>query len=359
MKVLFVYKYLTLGGCETVIRARIEGLDAEGIEGHAWFFQDLGGGALFAGVSPRVRVGDLNDCERAIATEGFDVVATIDTEEIFPFFCLGGDLPALVVEAHSPHAENLEYLRDLPGVPVAACLVPSAHQGAIVRELLSVDAPVIVVPNPVRPIFCGDLGPGGPAGSIPLVAWVGRLDAMKNWPEFIAIAGHVRSLGVDAEFRLVGRPVRPETVDELLGSLEAEGVADRVRWYRGLEHARLPAFFDRVRDSGGVVVVTSRGESFGMVAAEAMARGCACLLADQPPLSELAFGGRAAPTYPPGDVDAAAREVRGLLAEDAHRARLGLRAREEILARHSPSAAIPALARTLRWIAAQRSRDVP
>lgn len=350
MKVLFVYKYLTLGGCETVIRARIEGLDAEGIEAHAWFFQDLGGSAIFAGMAPRVRIGDLTDCERAIATEEFDVVATIDTEEILPCFCLGGDLPALVVESHSPYG-NLEYLQDMQGMPVAAYFVPSEHQAAVVRASLSADAPVIVVPNPIRPIFCGDPGVGGPPGPAPLVAWIGRLDAMKNWPEFVAIAGRLRSLGVGVEFRLVGRPVRPETGEELLGCLESEGVAERLRWYRGLDHARIPKFLDRVRDSGGVVVVTSRGESFGMVAAEAMARACACVLADQPPLSELAFGGRAARVYPPGDLDAGAHEVRALLADAGERALLGRRAREAILSRHSPGAAIPALARTLRSVA--------
>jgi len=358
VKVLFVYKYLTLGGCETVIRARIEGLDAEGIEAHGWFFQDLGGSDIFAGMDRRVRIGDLTDCERAIATEGFDVIATIDTEEILPFFCLGGDLPALVVEAHSPYG-NLDYLRDMEGVPVAAYFVPSEYQAALVREGLSAQAPVLVVPNPIRPIFCGELGVGGPPGPAPLVAWIGRLDPMKNWPEFVAIAGRLRSLGVGAAFRIVGRPVRAETGGELLGRLEAEGVGESLRWYRGLDHARVPTFLDRVRDSGGVVVVTSRGESFGMVAAEAMARGCACVLADQPPLSELAFEGRTARTYPPGDVEAAARQVRALLADDEERALLGRRAREEILSRHSPAAAIPALARTLRSVAAQRPRDAP
>ena len=48
MKVLFVYKYLTLGGVETVLRARLDGLAECGIDAHAWFFDDLGGRALFA-----------------------------------------------------------------------------------------------------------------------------------------------------------------------------------------------------------------------------------------------------------------------------------------------------------------------
>jgi hypothetical protein len=38
VKVLFVYKYLTLGGVEAVLRARLDGLSAAGIEAHAWFF---------------------------------------------------------------------------------------------------------------------------------------------------------------------------------------------------------------------------------------------------------------------------------------------------------------------------------
>ncbi|HET9794207.1 MAG TPA: glycosyltransferase family 4 protein [Thermoanaerobaculia bacterium] len=353
MKVLFVYKYLTLGGCETVIRARLEGLEREGIEAHAWFFEDLGGIDIFAGLESRVRVGGLRDCESAILDEGFDLVSTIDTEEVFPLFEANPRLPALVVEAHSPHPENLEYLRRTEDVPVAAFFAPSEYQAALVAERVAGPAAITVVPNPLRASFCEAIAPTSGARP-PRIAWIGRLDALKNWPEFVDVAASLRGSGIDAVFRLVGRAPDRLTPEALLARLEAAAVADRLRWYRGLDHARIPAFLDFVRDSGGVVVVTSRGESFGMVAAEAMARGCACVIADQPPLSELAGAGRFARTYPPGDAGRAAAEVASLLADADGRTSLGSRARDAILARHSPAAAIPALARALESAASRK-----
>ncbi len=58
MKVLFVYKYLTLGGCETVLRARLDGLTALGVDARAWFLNDGPGRSIFAGVEDRVHLSD-------------------------------------------------------------------------------------------------------------------------------------------------------------------------------------------------------------------------------------------------------------------------------------------------------------
>lgn len=358
MRVLFVYKYLTLGGCETVLRARLEGLDREGIESHAWFFHDLGGRPIFRGVEERVRVGDVAACRTAIEDGGYDLVATLDTEEIFPLFRRERvDLPVLVVEAHTPHLENLDYLRDTHDLPVAAYFVPSAHQGEVVAERVGENggtAPIVIVPNPLRPIFTGPLPPAAEKPPRPVVAWIGRLDALKNWSEFVRVAGRAAE-SADVDFRLVGRAVDRDTVEQLLPSFGDAGIAARIRWYRGLEHDRVPSLLDLVRDSGGVAIATSRGESFGMIVAEAMARACACVVADRPPLSELADGGRCGALYSPGDVAAGAGAVLGLLRDAPARDRLGAAARTAILARHAPEAAIPALARALR-AAATRAR---
>ncbi|HEV2846015.1 MAG TPA: glycosyltransferase family 4 protein [Thermoanaerobaculia bacterium] len=335
MKVLFVYKYLTLGGVETVLRARLDGLDRWGIEAHAWFFHDLGGRRVFAGREDRVHVGDVESCLRYAAD--FDLLATIDTEEIFSGF--KGTRPRLVVECHTPYVENLDYLKSLRSLNPAAVLVPSEHQRRVVLERLDGNVPVRVVPNPLREAFVEEPAPFPVPLRRPVVAWIGRLDELKNWKGFIELAGKL-----SAEIWLAGKPVEAGVAQDLLERSRAAGILDRLRWYRGLPHDRVPAFLDAVRDSGGVAVSTSKGESFGMTVAEAMARRCAVVAPDQTPFTEFVEDGVSGSLYRPGS---AAERVQALLSDATLRGRLGRTARESILARYAPEPALEALAREL------------
>lgn len=336
MKVLFVYKYLTLGGVETVLRARLDGLDRFGIEAHAWFFHDLGGRRVFAGREDRVHVGDVESCLRYAAD--FDLLATIDTEEIFPGFT--GTRPKLVVECHTPYVENLDYLKTLGSLKPAAVLVPSEHQRKVVLERMDGRVPVLVIPNPLREAFVAEPEPFPMPPRRPVVAWIGRLDELKNWKGFIELAGKV-----SAEIWLAGKPVEAGVAQELMELSREAGILDRLRWFRGLPHDRVPAFLDAVRDSGGVAVSTSRGESFGMTVAEAMARRCAVVAPDRTPFSEFVRDGVNGSLYRPG---AAAERVQALLSDAGLRTRLGHAARESILASYAPEPALEVLAASLR-----------
>jgi len=81
MKVLFVYKYLTIGGVETVLRSRLETLPALGIDAEAWFLQDGPGRVIFEGVDQLIHVGSTR--ELASEIKNFDLLVTMDTEEVF------------------------------------------------------------------------------------------------------------------------------------------------------------------------------------------------------------------------------------------------------------------------------------
>jgi glycosyltransferase involved in cell wall biosynthesis len=350
MKILFVYKYLTLGGCETVLRARLEALPALGADAHAWFLEDGPGRILFRGAASRVRVGDVGAFAHAIASEAWDIVATLDTPEVIPAL-RGSGAPRLVVEVHTPYAQNRAYLATLRA-PVAAYLVPSRHQADVVRRHARIAAPVHVVPNPLAAPFATVPAPFVPAPPRPVIGWIGRLDPLKNWTGFLELAGRLGLAGRRAEFWLIGGEPRRQGGAALLARARAEGVLHRLRWFRDVAHDRLPAFLDAVRDSGGVVVSTSRGESFGMTIAEAMARRCAVLAPRDGPFPEFVENGATGRLYPRDDLGAAAGVVEELLTDPAQRAALGVRARESILARHGPDTAVAALVDHLRTVAA-------
>jgi glycosyltransferase involved in cell wall biosynthesis len=351
MKVLFVYKYLTLGGVEAVLRARLEGLGPAGIEAHAWFFQDYGGRSIFQGCADRLHVGPVEDCLRYGRREGFDLLCSIDSEEVLPGFAAAGSL-RLILECHSTYLANIEYLRGLAAFRPAAVFTPSEGQRRLVLERLDEGIEVRVVPNPLRQEFVAE-PPAFPAPPPrPVLGWIGRLDDHKNWQGFVEISSLLARRGVEHEAWIVGKAVESGGAAALLDKARSEKVLRRLRWFGALAHGRIPAFLDAVRDSGGAVVSTSRAESFGLAIAEAMARRCAVAAPDQSPFPELVEPGRTGKLFQPGSAESAANCLQELLRDAELRALMGRQARESVLARFAPEPALAVLASELQRLVA-------
>ena len=98
------------------------------------------------------------------------------------------------------------------------------------------------------------------------------------------------------------------------------------------------------------MISTSKGESFGLTIAEAMARRCAVAAPDQAPFPELVEPGRTGTLFTPGAAESAADRLQELIADAGLRAALGGRAREAVLARFAPEVALGVLAGELRRI---------
>jgi glycosyltransferase involved in cell wall biosynthesis len=349
MKVLFVYKYLTLGGVEAVLRARLDGLADSGLEAHAWFFQDYGGRSIFRGREDRFHVGTVEECLRFARRDGFDLLSSIDSEEVLPGFAAGApDRPRLVMECHSSYLDSLGYLRGLAAYRPAAVFVPSEGQRQLVLGRLGSGVDVRVVPNPLRREFVEAPPPFPAPPPRPVVAWIGRLDEHKNWRGFLAIAGLLGRRGVEHEAWIIGQPVEADGAARLQEAARDEKVLRRLRWFGALPYGRIPGFLDAVRDSGGVVVSTSRGESFGLTLAEGMARECAVAAPDRSPFPEFIEPGRTGALFAPGSAASAADAIQELIADPLLRADLGRRGRTSILEKFAPEPALAVLAAELR-----------
>jgi glycosyltransferase involved in cell wall biosynthesis len=347
VRVLFVYKYLTLGGVEAVLRARLDGLEASGVEAHAWFFHDYGGRSIFRGREDRLHVGPVEECLGFARRERFDLLSSIDSEEVLPGFLQASEGPRLVMECHTTYLASLDYLRGLRAYRPAAVFVPSQAQARLVRERMGDGIPIRVVPNPLRRELAAEPCSFPAPPPRPVVAWIGRLDDHKNWRAFLEILALLGRRGVEPEGWIIGKPVEADGPARLQAAAKEARVLRRLRWFGALPYGRIPAFLDAVRDAGGVVTTTSRAESFGLTIAEAMARRCAVAAPDQPPFPELVTAGRTGALYTPGDVASAADRIQELLGDAALRREMGGRAREAVLARFAPEVALGALAREL------------
>jgi len=81
------------------------------------------------------------------------------------------------------------------------------------------------------------------------------------------------------------------------------GIAERVVWAGKLQDSKMAWCFAHCE----AFIMTSRVESFGMIAGEAMTHGCVCISSDNPCLPEI-FG-PAALYYPPKDHVALAKQI--------------------------------------------------
>ena len=349
MKVLFVYQHLILGGCESVLRARVEGLLAHGVLARAWFLNDGAGRRLFAGWEDFLSVGPLERLCRFVERADLDLVSVLDTDEALP--TLGRVFPGpLVVEVHSSYEARLEGLRSLDRARIAAFLAPSRHQAERVRERIGPEASLFAVPNPLSAEFTDAPTPPSEPRQGPVIAWIGRLDENKNWTELINIARLLSTQHERVRFWIAGREGDPRVGDELYERLQQERLLERFRWFRGVDRKRLVKLLDAVRDSGGAILSTSRRESFGMTIAEALARGCAVVVPDRPPLSALVRHQDTGLCYRPEDPADGAEQLSALLTDASLRLRLAAAGRERVLAAHAPGPSITALFEVLERI---------
>jgi glycosyltransferase involved in cell wall biosynthesis len=350
VNVTFVYRYLTLGGVEVVLRSRLMALPRLGIQPTLWFLSDGPGRSLFAGSGAAVRVGGLAELGEHLRSNQVNLLSVIDTPEALDVVASASHRPRVVIEVHTPYPENRVYLRS-PACDIAdAIFVPSEYQRQIVLREMPRAQEVRVVHNPIGEPFEAPLADLVATWHGPVVAWVGRLDRLKDWRRFLHIAARIVQRLPNVEFWIIGRG-SPDEERDFERHCRRSGVMPRLRWLRGLPHAAMPSLYDGVRASGGVVISTSRGESFGMAVAEAMARGCAVVAPRLGPFPEFIADGVEGRLYRARSDAQAAESVLGLLADSEVRARLGAGARGKILRSHGTGQAIASLARALTSVA--------
>jgi glycosyltransferase involved in cell wall biosynthesis len=152
-----------------------------------------------------------------------------------------------------------------------------------------------------------------PLGRAPALLWLGRLTATKDPLTFLAALDLLPDLPWTA--RLVGPDaVEPAVAQQVARRIEAAGFAGRV----AVTGPRVGPELEAVWAETDLLVHTSRAETYGMVVAEALARGVPAVVASGTGAVEAL---RVGATFPQGDPVALSQVLRGWLADPGRQGR--------------------------------------
>jgi glycosyltransferase involved in cell wall biosynthesis len=138
-------------------------------------------------------------------------------------------------------------------------------------------------------------------------------------------------------------------------TLRKRNLETRFRWFPEVPPQNMPAFFQTVARSGGCFVSTSKGESFGLAALEAMASGCPVVAPSTGGLEEIIADGENGLLYPPGKLKEAASLIQGLLTDRKTQQKMGENARS-FARRYSSAASVETFMRVLDKLEEQDHR---
>jgi glycosyltransferase involved in cell wall biosynthesis len=310
-RVLAVAQSASLGGAELALLRIAERLPAHGIEVELTV---PGDGPAADAASHRLPVGRIQAgaWPRAVAAwprarrlaRGFDAVLLngIVTQRLAPAIWGTTTIVPYIHELTDTGPRAWRSARYWRAAPIVLCACEAVAQrcrafGAPGDRLRTVYAPVETVAPAPRPAWAGG----------PVVGYVGRIQpgkgtldlvhAMREVDATLVIAGEGSGAYAE-EVRREAEEVRREA---------GEGVVmlGHVDDARALMH-----WFD-------VLAVPSHREAFGTVAAEALAAGTPVVATRSGGIEEYVVPGRNGDLVPPGDPDALAQAIRGLLPKAA------------------------------------------
>jgi len=295
MKVLYAYRYGIIGGVSTQLVLRRRALDDAGVRCELFFSQDNGLGQVLTD-REGIHFGKNIGFARLVREGCFDAVVVIDSPELLspasgPVFRRN----PVYLDVHTTTRTGLAYLGDVNPSKLAGVMVPTRYSANLVAARLPSATSIRVVPNILDTAIFSPAARAEPRDAGVLVehggrefVWVGKLDYHKNWRLALVYAAMLRDLLGDVRLHMVGGYTAPADQAEAFFRLAYRlGISERVNWLDRVENTALAGLYRRCAASGGAMLVTSRDESFGMAAAEALLCGCPLIANDLPVFREV------------------------------------------------------------------------
>jgi glycosyltransferase involved in cell wall biosynthesis len=283
MRLLYLYKWCTIGGVERVLINRALAFRKYGvsIKMDVYFYY---GGVIkeLKKCIEKCKLNEYIDVAEKPDFKKYDHVVSIDTPEAFEEVSLKN----LILEYHTPYEDHGSYLKEISQDKVKLVLVPSEYFKEVLKKRRPDLAEKTLI---VRNFIIEDAFDSSdyhlPEWSLKPVVWIGRTDKLKN-PHFIveALRKFREIYGDRIFFCVVGSSIDEE---EFLKFIKEEKQIDRVVFYPNISFEKVGAFLRQMRKKEAIFVSASKGESFGMAVAEAIFFDLPVLITDIPPHRDL------------------------------------------------------------------------
>jgi glycosyltransferase involved in cell wall biosynthesis len=320
MKVLVIWRLLTVGGVNAGWRNRAIYFKKYGIKTEFLYTTDHGGLHIMQDVAPVYLTKDEKQIIKLIKKNGYDAIIVVDTGAAFKWIRKAKYKGPVIVEARTPELIKLKpHLLKIKGIRPESIIVPSQFQKRLV-SILTNDIPIHVIYNGVdtsffRPLTSEEIDfnitPLLPNDK-KIIGWIGRVDKRKNWPMLIEVAKLIKSERDDIEIWLIGGAQSVQR-EEFAAKWEEEQLTDIIKWFPVIPYQQMPQTYAKIRQSGGCTLATTKSESFGNTFIESMACGVPVVASNIMPISELVVQGETGLLFNGHNVQDAVKQLYGIL----------------------------------------------
>jgi glycosyltransferase involved in cell wall biosynthesis len=247
----------------------------------------------------------------------FDKIIIIDTEEYIEAIREVKPDSTIIIEVHTSIERNLEYLSRIEETDIDAFVTVSKYmieriQHHVRPELLDMKIERFQNVLDTDVFSFEEIRSDGP----PVIAWVGKIDDHKDWRAFMQISSIVHKQNPEVEFWIIGGQTCPESlVLEVFNFAEEMEIIGRFRWIDRIENVMMSKLYSLVSLRGGMNLVTSHCESFGMSVLESLLSGCSVISSKVGALPEITPVEKHFKLYELHDYEEAARMCLDTLAE--------------------------------------------
>ncbi|WP_423802154.1 glycosyltransferase family 4 protein [Neobacillus sp. SAB-20_R2A] len=316
MKILVIWRLLTVGGVNAGWRNRAIYFKKHGIETEFLYTTDHGGLHIMQDVAKVYLTKDDKEIINIIKENGYDAIIVVDTGAAYKWIRKAKYKGPILIEARTPELIKLmPHLKTFKGIEPKLIIVPSHYQKRLV-SILTEDIPIHVIYNGVDTSFFRALPleeidfasqPLNQHGK-KIVGWIGRTDRRKNWPMLLEVAEKIKNERDDIEFWLIGGAQSVQR-EEFAAAWNDGELTDIVKWFPVIPYQQMPHVYAKIRESGGCTLATTKSESFGNTFIESMVCGVPVVASNIMPINELVVNGETGLLYRGQNVDDAVKQI--------------------------------------------------
>lgn len=316
MKVLVIWRLLTVGGVNAGWRNRAIYFKKYGIETEFLYTADHGGLHIMQDVAKVYLTKNNREIIKLIKKNNYDAIIVVDTGAAYKWIRKAKYKGPILIEARTPELiKLLPHLKSFKGIQPQLVIVPSNYQKRLVSILID-KIPIHVIYNGVDTSFFRKLSaeeidftnePVLPKDK-KIIGWIGRTDKRKNWPMLIEVAKKVKSERNDVEFWVIGGAQSVQR-EEFKAVREEEGLTDIIKWFPVIPYQQMPHAYAKILQSGGCTLATTKSESFGNTFIESMICGVPVVASNIMPINELIVNGETGLLYRGQNVDDAVKQL--------------------------------------------------